>query len=75
MNYLPSLGKSGAKQFTVIVFSVTNVLNSKQVFGYNYSYNGLIKQPITPPAKQFFFLGCFLSFGVDRSEDVINSNL
>ena len=75
MNYLPNLGKAGAKQFTVIVFSVTNVLNSKQVFGYNYSYNGLIKEPIVPPAKQFFFLGCFLSFGVDRSEDVINSNL
>lgn len=75
VNYLPNLGKTGANQFTVIVFSVNNVLNSKQVFGYNYSYNGLIKQPITPPAKQFFLLGCFLSFGVDRSEDVINSNL
>jgi vitamin B12 transporter len=75
VNYLPNLGKAGAKQFTVIVFSVTNVLNSNQVFGYNYSYNGLIKQPINPPARQFFFLGCFLSFGVDRTEDVINSNL
>lgn len=75
VNYLPNIGKAGASKFTVIVFSVTNVLNSNQVFGYNYSYNGLIKQPINPPARQFFFLGCFLSFGVDRSEDVINSNL
>lgn len=75
VNYLPNIGKTDAKQFTVIVFSVTNVLNSNQVFGYNYSYNGLTKQPITPPAKQFFFLGCFLSFGVDRTEDIINSNL
>jgi vitamin B12 transporter len=75
VNYLPSIGRTGASQFTVIVFSITNVLNSKQVFGYNYSNNGMIREPVTPPARQFFFLGCFLSFGVDRSEDVINSNL
>lgn len=75
VNYLPNIGKTGASKFTVFVFSVNNVLNSKQVFGYNYSYNNMIKQPVTPPARQFFFLGCFISFGVDRSEDVINSNL
>lgn len=75
LNYLPSIGKPGATRFTVLVFSVTNVLNSKQVFGYNYSGNGANKQPVTPPARQFFFLGCFLSFGVDRSDDIINSNL
>jgi vitamin B12 transporter len=75
VNYLPNINKAGASKFTVFVFSVTNVLNSNQVFGYNYSYNGLVKQPINPPAKQFFFLGCFMSFGVDRTEDVINSNL
>jgi vitamin B12 transporter len=75
VNYLPNIGSATASKFTVIVFSVNNVLNSKQVFGYNYSNNGLIKQPIYPSARQFFFLGCFISFGVDRSEDVINSNL
>lgn len=75
VNYLPNVGNTDATRFNVIVFSVTNVLNSNQVFGYNYSYNGLVKQPINPPAKQFFFLGWFLSFGVDRSQDVINSNL
>jgi hypothetical protein len=45
------------------------------VYGYNYSYNGNIKQAITPPAPQFFFLGCFISWGVDRSQDAINNNL
>ncbi len=75
VNYLPNIGKEGANKFTVFVFSVTNVLGSKQVYGYNYSYNGMIKEAVTPPSNRFFFLGCFLSFGVDRSEDVINSNL
>ncbi len=70
-NYLTSLGKA----YAVIVGSVTNVLNSKQIFGYNYSYNGQRKEAITPPASQFFFLGVFLSWGVDRRQDAINNNL
>jgi outer membrane receptor for ferrienterochelin and colicin len=75
VNYLPSIGKQDAKKFTVFVFSVNNVFGSDQVFGYNYSYNGSRKEPILPTARRFFFFGCFISFGVDRSEDVINSNL
>ena len=75
LNYLPHIGKQNAKAFTVFVFSMNNVFGSNQVFGYNYSYNGLNKQPILPSARQFLFLGCFISLGVDRSEEVINSNL
>jgi hypothetical protein len=75
INYLPDVFKKNARRFTVFVFSVTNVLGSNLVYGYNYSSNGQVKQAVTPPAKRFYFFGCFLSFGVDRSEDVINSNL
>ncbi|WP_207492143.1 TonB-dependent receptor [Aridibaculum aurantiacum] len=75
LNYLPNLGKKDAKTFMVLVASVTNVLNQDQVFGYNYSYNGMRKEAITPPAKQFFFVGLFLSWGVDRTQDAINGNL
>jgi len=75
VNYLPNIFKKGANKFSVFVFSVTNVLGSNQIYGYNYSYSGTVKQPVTPPAKRFYFIGAFLSFGVDRSEDVINSNL
>ncbi len=74
LNYLPNLGKQNSKTFIVIVASMTNVLNTNQVYGYNYSYHG-IKQPINPPANQFYFLGCFLSWGIDRSQDAINNNL
>lgn len=73
--YLPNLGKQNAKTFIVLFASVTNVLGTDQVYGYNYSYNGLIRQPITPPAKRFYFIGCFLSWGIDRSQDAINNNL
>jgi hypothetical protein len=75
LNYLPNVFKKGASKFTVFVFSVTNVLNTQQVYGYKYSYNGYRKEAIVPPSKMFIFLGAFISFGVDRSQDVINSNL
>jgi hypothetical protein len=71
VNYLKSFGKA----FGVIVFSVTNVLNSKQVFGYQYPHNGGEKVAIVPPARQFFFAGVFLSWGTDRTQDAINNNL
>jgi len=71
MNYLTSLGKA----YAVFVASVTNLLNSDLVYGYNYSHDGLRKESITPAAPQFFFLGIFLSWGVDRRQDAINNNL
>jgi hypothetical protein len=71
LNYLTKIFKS----YAVVVASVTNVLGSKQVFGYNYSNNGFYKEAITPVAPRFFFIGCFLSWGVDRRQDAINNNL
>ena len=75
VNYLPNVFKNGAGKHTVLVFSVTNALNSRQVFGYQYSYNGYRKEAIVPPTKTFVFIGAFINFGVDRTQDVINSNL
>jgi len=75
MNYLPNIFKKGANKFTVFVFSINNVLGSNNVYGYNYSFDGKNKQAILPPSRRFFYLGCFLSFGIDRSQDAINNNL
>jgi hypothetical protein len=75
VNYLPKIGNTKTKNFIVWVFSVNNVIGNNQIFGYNYSANGARKEAIVPTAKRFFFLGCFMSFGVDRTDDIINSNL
>ena len=75
VNYLPNVFKKGGSQMTVFVFSVTNVLGSNQVFGYNYSLNGLRREAIVPPTKTFVFIGAFISFGVDRTQEIINNNL
>jgi vitamin B12 transporter len=73
--YIPSLGKQNARTNIVLFASMTNVLGYSPVFGYNYSFDGSIKQPIEPTSKRFYFIGCFLSWGVDRSQDAINNNL
>jgi vitamin B12 transporter len=70
-NYLTTIAKS----FAVVVLSVNNVFGSKQVYGYNYSYNGLNKVEINPAAPRFYFVGLFLSWGTDRRQDAINNNL
>ncbi|MGZ5189860.1 MAG: TonB-dependent receptor plug domain-containing protein, partial [Flavisolibacter sp.] len=75
VNYLPNVFGKGAGKYTVFVFSITNVLGSKQVFGYNYSYNNMRKEAIVPTTKRFVYIGAFINFGVDRRQDVINSNL
>ncbi|MGI8638252.1 MAG: TonB-dependent receptor, partial [Segetibacter sp.] len=73
--YVPSIGKANAKTNIVLFVSMTNVLGANQVYGYNYSNSGMYKEPVTPPSKRFYFIGCFLSWGVDRTQDVINNNL
>ncbi|MFT3682993.1 MAG: TonB-dependent receptor [Ferruginibacter sp.] len=75
VNYIPSLGKKDPKAFTVWVLGINNVLGQKQVYTYNYNYYGTRKEAVTPPSTRFIFLGCFLSFGIDRTQDAINNNL
>ena len=75
LNYLPAIGKKDAKSFAVYVFQVSNIFNFKQTFGYNYSYNGARKEAIVPTSRMFIFIGAFISFGVDRSDEVINNGL
>jgi hypothetical protein len=75
LNYIPTIGKKDPKGFAVYVLSINNILNIRQTYGYQYSYNGNIKEAIVPPSRMFVFIGAFLSFGVDRTQDAINNNL
>jgi vitamin B12 transporter len=75
VNYLPNIGNAKAKAFGVLVLSVTNVLGFNNVYTYNYSANGQNKVAVTPPSKRFYFLGYFISLGIDRTQDAINNHL
>jgi len=75
VNYLPSIGKKGTNNFAVWVLGINNVFGQNQIYTYNYSMDGNRKEAVTPPSKRFVFIGCFLSFGTDRTQDAINNNL
>ncbi|MCW3083579.1 MAG: TonB-dependent receptor [Bacteroidetes bacterium] len=68
--YLRQIGNC----FAVLAVSVGNVIGNQQVYSYNYSYDGMRREAVGPPAKRFFFIGLFLSFGQDRSKEVIDNN-
>jgi hypothetical protein len=72
LNYLPSIGKENAKNFVVYVLSISNAFGIKQVYGYQYSYNGSRKEQIVPPSRVFVYVGAFFSFGIDRSQETID---
>lgn len=77
LNWLTKIFKSNG----VVVAGINNVFNEKQIFGYNYSNRlkdaagQFIREAVTPPAPRSFFLGVFLSWGVDRTQQNINNNL
>lgn len=75
LNYLPNIGKTKAKMFPIYVLQVSNIFNIKQIYGYQYSYNSIRKEAIMPTSRMFVFIGAFISFGVDRSDDVMNNAL
>ncbi len=70
-NYLTHVGKA----FTVLVLGVSNVLGNQQIFGYHYSNDGTNREPIGLTATRFLFVGCFMSWGVDRRQQQVDDNL
>jgi vitamin B12 transporter len=60
--------------FSVFVVGVDNVLGRNNIFGYRYSADGMRSAPLTATAARMYFVGVFLSFGIDRTQDVLNNN-
>ncbi|MEP7263482.1 MAG: TonB-dependent receptor [Bacteroidota bacterium] len=56
------------KHFTVLVFSIDNVLGVKNIYTYRYSSDGLRRQTVGPEANRFYFIGLFISIGEDKTE-------
>ena len=72
-NYLRTLGKINA----VFILNVSNVLGTKQIFGYRYAADpdrqGVYQsEEITPMAKRFIFVGMYLSIGSDRRKEILD---
>ena len=72
--YLTSFFKKWKrKDFSGIALGVNNVLGKAQVFGYNYSFTGQQKVPITLPAPRMIYLGVFMSFGINRTDNFLDN--
>ncbi|SEW42798.1 TonB-dependent receptor plug domain-containing protein [Chitinophaga arvensicola] len=63
------------KDFSGFAMGVNNIFGTQQIFGYQYSANGSNKQPVALPATRGYFIGVFMSFGIDRTDDFLNNNL
>ncbi len=66
--------KSKFRDYSGFAFGANNILGTKQIFGYNYAYNGNFKTPVTLPATRFYFVGVFMSLGIDRTEDLLDQS-
>lgn len=53
VNYITTLWKEQA----VFIFSINNVLNNTQVFGYRYSADGSQRVAVNPPSNRNFLIG------------------
>ncbi len=49
--------------FTVIFFSVDNLIGFKNIYSYNFSTDGTVRRPVLPTSTRAFFLGIFISVG------------
>lgn len=49
--------------FTVVFFSVDNLLGYENIYGYNFSTDGTRSAPILPPVLRSVFIGMFISLG------------
>lgn len=68
VNYITKIGQA----FTVFVFTMSNVLGNDQEYGFRYSSDKLRRSMVGPMAPRFFYLGMFMSFGIDRTQEVID---
>lgn len=59
--------------FTTLVFSVSNVLGTEQVFGYEYGVaDPTLRRAVTPTAPRFIYLGAFFNWGIDQRNSTAN---
>lgn len=68
INYLTTVGKA----FTVFVLTLTNAVGNEQQYGFRYSADKLRRRVVEPMAPRFVYIGMFMSFGMDRRQEMID---
>jgi len=65
-------------QQKILYFSVSNVLGTQNIFGYNYATkpdgNGVYdRKPVIPTADRFFFVGFFWTISDNKKDNQLNN--
>lgn len=71
---MPKIGKKDSKTFAVFFISAQNILNKKNISGYNFSSLGE-RIALRPLSYTMINFGFFINFGIDKTQDVINNTL
>lgn len=63
----------------VLVFSVHNLFNSDPTYGYRFGdkpIGGVYPSVrISTPYRQFYMVGLFINFGIDRRQEIMNTDI
>jgi hypothetical protein len=63
------------QNLSLFLYSQSTMFCSKNIYGYNFSSDGMRSSAIKPPVNTFVFVGWFISFGTDKTQEAINGNL
>ncbi len=64
-------------QQKILYFSISNILGTKNIYGYEYANNPVngtfASRPIVPTADRFFFVGFFWTISSDKKDNQLNN--
>ncbi len=64
-------------QQMILYFSISNILGTKNIYGYEYANNAVngtfASRPIVPTADRFFFIGFFWTLSNDKKDNQLNN--
>ena len=72
LNINAALLRKWGNTFVTFVAAVNNVGGTRQVFGYRYAADGGFRLPVENPYGRALLVAAFISFGKDRSEEILN---
>lgn len=72
VNLNAALLRKWGDTFVTIVAAVNNVMGNRQLFNYHYADDGSFRLPVERPYGRALLIAAFISFGKDRSEEILN---
>ncbi len=72
VNINAALLRKWGNAFVTLVAAVNNVAGRRHTFGYRYADDGSFRLPVEIPYGRALLIAAFISFGKDRSDEILN---